>query len=158
MPRSRSFTRLTMRVGLWHLGQSVDFVVSMIFLRSPVFAILAIGWVILLLGLSLHTSDATPPASKDRSPGTQLLRTASTARLGLFSHIKRNAKEVRLAERAGSLLPVYRKRAVVAHQITNTNLAVKAHRKSPIARACPIQVHSAHHVRRFAQRCIPILP
>jgi len=42
-PRSRSFTRLTMRVGLPHLGQSVDFVVSMIFLRSAVFAILAIG-------------------------------------------------------------------------------------------------------------------
>jgi hypothetical protein len=45
-----------MRVGLLHLGQSVDFVVSMIFLRSPVFAILAIGRVFLLLGVSLHTS------------------------------------------------------------------------------------------------------
>src|SRR5208282_6914008 len=41
MPRSRSFTRLTMRVGLLHLGQSVDFVVSISFLRSPVLAILA---------------------------------------------------------------------------------------------------------------------
>lgn len=40
--RSRSFTRFTTRVGLLHLGQSVDLVVSMIFLRSPVFAILAI--------------------------------------------------------------------------------------------------------------------
>src|ERR1035438_8325936 len=58
MPRSRSFTRLTMRVGLLHFGQSVDFVVSIIFLRSPVFAILAIGRVFLLLGLSLHTSAA----------------------------------------------------------------------------------------------------
>src|ERR1700723_3130559 len=55
MPRSRSFTRLTMRVGLLHLGQSVDFVGSISFLRSPVFAILAIGGVFLLLGLSLHT-------------------------------------------------------------------------------------------------------
>src|SRR5579863_6256549 len=55
MPRSRSFTRLTMRVGLLHLGQSVDFVVSITFLRSPVFATLAIGRVFLLLGLSLHT-------------------------------------------------------------------------------------------------------
>src|ERR1035437_9719821 len=56
MPRSRSFTRLTMRVGLLHLGQSVDFVVSITFLRSPVFAILAIGWVFLLLwGVSAHT-------------------------------------------------------------------------------------------------------
>ena len=45
MPRSRSFTRLTMRVGLLHLGQSVDFVVSITFLRSPVLAILAIAWV-----------------------------------------------------------------------------------------------------------------
>src|SRR5271157_5533234 len=42
-PRSRSFTRLTMRVGFLHLGQSVDFVVSITFLRSPVLAILAIG-------------------------------------------------------------------------------------------------------------------
>jgi hypothetical protein len=44
-----------MRVGLLHLGQSVDFVVSIIFLRSPVFAILAIDSVVLLLGVSLHT-------------------------------------------------------------------------------------------------------
>src|ERR1700679_726238 len=56
MPRSRSFTRLTMRVGLLHLGQSVDFVVSISFLRSPVFAILAIGGVFLLVGgVSAHT-------------------------------------------------------------------------------------------------------
>src|SRR5215469_6822044 len=56
MPRSRSFTRLTMRVGLLHLGQSVDFVVSITFLRSPVLAILAIGWMILLLEMSgAHT-------------------------------------------------------------------------------------------------------
>ena len=48
MPRSRSFTRLTMRVGLLHFGQSVDFVVSITFLRSPVFAIFAIGRVFLL--------------------------------------------------------------------------------------------------------------
>ena len=40
--RSRSFTRLTMRVGLPHLGQSVLLDVSMIFLRSAVLAILAI--------------------------------------------------------------------------------------------------------------------
>ncbi len=39
--RSRSFTRFTMRVGLPHFGQSVDFDVSIAFLRSPVFAILA---------------------------------------------------------------------------------------------------------------------
>src|ERR1700758_5850304 len=48
MPRSRSFTRLTMRVGLLHLGQSVDLVVSIAFLRSPVLAILAIGRMFLL--------------------------------------------------------------------------------------------------------------
>jgi hypothetical protein len=32
-----------MRVGFEHLGQSVDFVVSITFLRSPVLAILAMG-------------------------------------------------------------------------------------------------------------------
>jgi hypothetical protein len=42
-PRSRSFTRLTMRVGLPHLGQSVLLVVSITFLRSAVLAILAIS-------------------------------------------------------------------------------------------------------------------
>jgi hypothetical protein len=47
-----------MRVGLLHLGQSVDFVVSITFLRSPVFAIFAMIRVFLLLGLSLHTSAA----------------------------------------------------------------------------------------------------
>lgn len=54
-PRSRSFTRLTMRVGLLHFGQSVDFVVSIAFLRSPVLAILAMGRMFLLRELSLHT-------------------------------------------------------------------------------------------------------
>jgi hypothetical protein len=39
--RSRSFTRFTILVGLPHLGQSVLLVVSMIFLRSAVLAILA---------------------------------------------------------------------------------------------------------------------
>src|SRR6185437_808521 len=41
MPRSRSFTRFTMRVGFEHFGQSVLFCVSMTFLRSPVLAIFA---------------------------------------------------------------------------------------------------------------------
>ena len=41
-PRSRSFTRFTMRVGLPHLGQSVLFEVSISFFRSAVFAIFAI--------------------------------------------------------------------------------------------------------------------
>src|SRR5258707_11537684 len=41
--RSRSFSRFTIRVGLPHLGQSVLLVVSIIFLRSAVLAILAIG-------------------------------------------------------------------------------------------------------------------
>src|SRR5579871_2548985 len=45
--RSRSFTRLTMRVGLLHFGQSVLLVVSIIFLRSAVLAILAMVLVLL---------------------------------------------------------------------------------------------------------------
>jgi len=52
-PRSRSLTRFTMRVGLPHLGQSVLFEVSITFLRSAVFAILAIHS---LLGSLLHNS------------------------------------------------------------------------------------------------------
>ena len=43
-PRSRSLTRLTMRVGLPHLGQSVLFDVSITFLRSAVLAILAMAY------------------------------------------------------------------------------------------------------------------
>lgn len=39
MPRSRSFTRFTIRVAFPHLGQSVLLVVSITFLRSAVFAI-----------------------------------------------------------------------------------------------------------------------
>ena len=59
-PRSRSLTRFTTRVGLPHLGQSVDFVVSITFLRTHVFAILAIGWVFILLrGVSAHTRKIT---------------------------------------------------------------------------------------------------
>ena len=41
-PRSRSLTRFTIRVGLPHFGQSVLLEVSITFLRSAVFAILAI--------------------------------------------------------------------------------------------------------------------
>src|ERR1700761_9241433 len=41
MPRSRSLTRLTIRVGLLHFGQSVLLDVSITFLRSAVLAILA---------------------------------------------------------------------------------------------------------------------
>src|ERR1017187_4640449 len=47
-----------MRVGFLHLGQSVDFVVSISFLRSPVFAIFAMCRVFLLQGVSLHSSAA----------------------------------------------------------------------------------------------------
>jgi hypothetical protein len=56
-----------MRVGLLHFGQSVDFVVSIAFLRSPVLAILAMIRVCLLWKLSLHS----------RAP---FLRAASTTR------------------------------------------------------------------------------
>src|SRR5580693_3779491 len=48
-PRSRSFMRLTMRVSLPHLGQAVDFVVSMTFFRSAVLAIFGIQ--LLLTGM-----------------------------------------------------------------------------------------------------------
>ena len=51
-PRSRSFTRLTMRVGLEHLGQSVLLVVSISFLRSAVLAILAIVVLSVVRGLA----------------------------------------------------------------------------------------------------------
>jgi hypothetical protein len=43
VPRSRSFTRFTIRVGFEHFGQSVLLVVSISFLRSPVLAIFDIG-------------------------------------------------------------------------------------------------------------------
>src|SRR5579859_4361065 len=66
MLRSRSLTRLTMRVGLLHLGQSVDFVVSITFLRSPVFAIFAMCRVVLLRGC-LCTQSPRRPASTARS-------------------------------------------------------------------------------------------
>src|ERR1700722_6038151 len=49
-PRSRSFILFTMRVSLLHLGHEVDFVVSMTFFRSAVFAIFAIQS--LLTGMS----------------------------------------------------------------------------------------------------------
>src|SRR5580698_8774807 len=43
MPRSRSLTRFTMRVGLEHFGQSVLLDVSIIFCRSAVLAIFAMS-------------------------------------------------------------------------------------------------------------------
>jgi hypothetical protein len=53
---------------LLHFGQSVDFVVSITFLRSPVFAIFAIIRVFLLLGLSLHTVACSGVTSDRSSP------------------------------------------------------------------------------------------
>src|ERR1035437_3404738 len=83
MPRSRSFTRLTMRVGLLHLGQSVDFVVSISFLRSPVLAILAIGRVFLLLwGVSAHTRSSTARGFNGAA-ARRPLQTAGLASLSL---------------------------------------------------------------------------
>src|SRR6185437_3526449 len=62
MPRSRSLTRFTMRVGLLHRGQSVLLLVSMTFLRSPVFATLAIKAHLLKKSRfsSLHESRGNP--------------------------------------------------------------------------------------------------
>src|SRR4051794_8796476 len=42
-PRSRSFTRFTIRVGFPHFGQFVDFDVSITFSRLAILAILAMG-------------------------------------------------------------------------------------------------------------------
>src|ERR1017187_630115 len=67
-PRSRSFTRLTMRVGFLHFGQSVDLVVSITFLRSPVFAIFAIGRVFLLVGC-LCTHPPRHPSKQESLAG-----------------------------------------------------------------------------------------
>src|SRR5271170_7208221 len=54
-PRSRSFTRFTIRVGLPHFGQSVLFEVSITFLRSAVLAILAMK---ISLNVGLHSRAA----------------------------------------------------------------------------------------------------
>src|ERR1700738_80277 len=102
MPRSRSLTRLTMRVGLLHLGQSVDFVVSITFWRSPVFAIFAMGWLVLLLGLSLHTRTVGVPIRQ--FPGLWFDEgrvAASTARSWRSARSYGNKRE------RDSLLPVY---------------------------------------------------
>src|ERR1035438_1835471 len=87
MPRSRSFTSFTMRVGLLHFGQSVDFVVSITFLRSPVLAILAIGSLVSpSWGVSLLTR-------------ANILHAASTARS--FTHLILQIDGVKAAGLAG---------------------------------------------------------
>src|SRR5580700_11261173 len=77
MLRSRSFTRFTMRVGLPHLGQLVLLDVSITFLRSAVFAILAIIYLL------------TP------SPGGNLPRVA----VSLVFVIRNSESEYRLVTR-----------------------------------------------------------
>src|SRR5260370_32579836 len=57
VPRSRSLTRFTMRVGLEHLGQSVLLLVSMTFLRSPVLAIFAIMLALPGTNVAAHALD-----------------------------------------------------------------------------------------------------
>jgi len=63
-PRSRSLTRFTMRVGLEHLGQSVLLVVSISFLRSPVFAIFAM---IFPISFDSAIRAPHPPATRPRT-------------------------------------------------------------------------------------------
>ena len=65
-PRSRSFTLFTILVGLLHFGQSVDFDVSIIFLRSAVFAIFAMFLVVLLQWVSLPSREYPRAASTAR--------------------------------------------------------------------------------------------
>lgn len=74
-PRSRSLTRFTMRVGFEHLGQSVLLVVSISFLRSPVFAIFAMMFPISFrLGIRVTSSSAhffshdSPPHDCESNP------------------------------------------------------------------------------------------
>ena len=62
-PRSRSLTRFTMRVGLEHLGQSVLLVVSISFLRSPVFAIFAMIFPISFY-LAIRVARLCPPDAR----------------------------------------------------------------------------------------------
>jgi hypothetical protein len=75
MPRSRSFTRFTMRVGLLHLGQSVLLDVSITFLRSAVLAILAmetlspLNNVACVSGLSHPKRNRGSAPTKPRRPG-----------------------------------------------------------------------------------------
>jgi hypothetical protein len=75
MPRSRSLTRFTIRVGLEHFGQSVLLLVSMTFLRSPVLAIFAI--IVALPGamsrLARCTPDSAVPESRQNRNRTELL-------------------------------------------------------------------------------------
>jgi hypothetical protein len=73
-----------MRVGLLHLGQSVDFVVSITFLRSPVLAILAIAWVFLLRRVSLLTRAKSLRAASTARSKT-CLRCPEEARLAVLS-------------------------------------------------------------------------
>ena len=64
-PRSLSFTRFTIRVGLEHFGQSVLFDVSITFLRSAVLAILAM----VLVQSPQNSARARVFASAERSAG-----------------------------------------------------------------------------------------
>jgi hypothetical protein len=102
--RSRSFTRLTMRVGLPHLGQSVDFVVSMIFLRSPVFAIFAIGSVFLLQNCLCSHASCSGAQFRLRLGG---ISAASTARPLLIGQGYQTWTASDLPEAQDSLLSVY---------------------------------------------------
>jgi len=69
IPRSRSFTRFTMRVGLLHFGQSVLLDVSITFLRSAVLAILAMNECLLQCDKLSATGKLTPamPALEKRN-------------------------------------------------------------------------------------------
>ena len=82
-----------MRVGLLHFGQSVDFVVSIAFLRSPVFAILAISDVSPSVIVSAHTRLRTRLQRRGRLPQLNLSSGGSQTRCPLvyisryFTHI-----------------------------------------------------------------------
>jgi hypothetical protein len=86
VPRSRSFTRFTMRVGLEHFGQSVLLLVSITFLRSPVLAIFAIMLALPNTNVAAHALDVrSAPRWRTESKHPELLvwidRDSSTAKI-----------------------------------------------------------------------------
>src|SRR5215813_2361893 len=73
MPRSRSLTRFTIRVGLLHFGQSVLLVVSITFLRSAVLAIFAMETLSPLNDVACVSGLSHPKRNRGSAP-TKLAR------------------------------------------------------------------------------------
>src|SRR5579884_188126 len=123
MPRSRSLTRFTMRVGLLHFGQSVLLDVSITFLRSAVLAILAMETLSpqKILDVAMFRGLESSPTKLGAS-GLPERRTSESASLFYTKNWRQLAVVIRAFRAANFSSPCYKRKSFPS-EVVRSNYA-----------------------------------